>query len=255
MLDPKRLRSDLDEVSTQMRRRGVQLDTARILELESRRKGLQVSTQELQNRRNTRSKAIGKAKAAGEDVQMLLQEVADLGEKLKAAQAELGQLQTAMQAIALGLPNVPHASVPQGRDEADNREERRWGAPRQFDFEPKDHVDLGALAGWMDFEVAAKLTGARFVVLAGPLARLQRALTQFMLDTHTREHGYTETYVPFLVNAESLTGTGQLPKFGEDLFKLHGDPEYYLIPTAEVPVTNLIRNVIIDADYMPSTLR
>lgn len=251
MLDPKRLRSDLDEVSTQMRRRGVQLDTARILELESRRKGLQVSTQELQNRRNTRSKAIGKAKAAGEDVQMLLQEVADLGEKLKAAQAELGQLQTAMQAIALGLPNVPHASVPQGRDEADNREERRWGAPRQFDFEPKDHVDLGALAGWMDFEVAAKLTGARFVVLAGPLARLQRALTQFMLDTHTREHGYTETYVPFMVNAESLTGTGQLPKFGEDLFKLHGDPEYYLIPTAEVPVTNLIRNVIIDADYMP----
>jgi len=251
MLDPKRLRSDLDEVSTQMRRRGVQLDTARILELESRRKGLQVSTQELQNRRNTRSKAIGKAKAAGEDVQMLLQEVADLGEKLKAAQAELGQLQTAMQAIALGLPNVPHASVPQGRDEADDREERRWGAPRQFDFEPKDHVDLGALAGWMDFEVAAKLTGARFVVLAGPLARLQRALTQFMLDTHTREHGYTETYVPFLVNAESLTGTGQLPKFGEDLFKLHGDPEYYLIPTAEVPVTNLIRNVIIDADYMP----
>jgi seryl-tRNA synthetase len=251
MLDPKRLRNALDEVSTQMRRRGVQLDTARILELESRRKGLQVSTQELQNRRNTRSKAIGKAKAAGEDVQMLLQEVADLGDKLKAAQDELGQLQSAMQAIALGLPNLPHPSVPEGRDEADNREERRWGAPRLFDFEPKDHVDLGALAGWMDFEVAAKLTGARFVVLAGPLARLQRALTQFMLDTHTREHGYTETYVPFMVNADSLTGTGQLPKFGEDLFKLHGDPEYYLIPTAEVPVTNLIRNVIIDADYMP----
>ena len=251
MLDPRRLRNELDTVATQLRRRGLELDVTRIAELEERRKALQVRTQELQNTRNTRSKAIGKAKAAGEDIQPLLEEVATLGDRLKAGEAELAALQGELEAIALGIPNLPHPSVPDGRDEADNREERRWGEPPQFDFEPRDHVDLGSARGWMDFDVAAKLTGSRFVVLSGPLARLQRALTQFMLDTHTTEHGYTETYVPFMVNADSLRGTGQLPKFEADLFKLCGEMAYYLIPTAEVPVTNLVRDVIVEADAMP----
>ena len=251
MLDPRRLRNELDTVAAQLRRRGLELDVTRIAELEERRKALQVRTQELQNTRNTRSKAIGKAKAAGEDIQPLLEEVATLGDRLKAGEAELAALQGELEAIALGIPNLPHPSVPDGRDEADNREERRWGEPPQFDFEPRDHVDLGSARGWMDFDVAAKLTGSRFVVLSGPLARLQRALTQFMLDTHTTEHGYTETYVPFMVNADSLRGTGQLPKFEADLFKLCGEMAYYLIPTAEVPVTNLVRDVIVEADAMP----
>ena len=251
MLDPKRLRTELREVAAQLKRRGFELDTEALRALEERRKELQVETQALQNERNTRSRSIGQAKAAGEDIQPLLDEVAGLGERLKAAEAELEAVQGRLEALALGIPNIPHASVPDGSDENDNREERRWGEPPSFDFEPKDHVDLGAARGLLDFDVAAKLTGSRFAVLAGPLARLHRALIQFMLDTHTREHGYTEAYVPYLVNADSLRGTGQLPKFEADLFKLQGEQEYYLIPTAEVPVTNLVRDVIVEADYMP----
>jgi seryl-tRNA synthetase len=251
MLDPRLLRNELEATAAQLARRGVVLDQENIARLENRRKELQVAAQELQSERNTRSKAIGKAKAAGEDIQPLLDEVSDLGEKLKAAEEELTTVQQELQVIALGIPNIPAPDVPEGTDEADNREERRWGEPPKFDFEPKDHVDLGAGLGMMDFETAAKVTGSRFTVMSGPLARLQRALTQFMLNTHTKEHGYTETYVPFIVNADSLQGTGQLPKFGEDLFKLCGDSDYYLIPTAEVPVTNIVRDTILEADYLP----
>ncbi len=251
MLDPRLLRTQLQETAAQLARRGFQLDTVRIGELEERRKRLQVESQELQNERNSRSKAIGRAKSAGEDIQPLLDQVAELGDQLKAKQEELSGVQAELAEITLGIPNLPHESVPEGRDEADNREERRWGEPPRFDFEPKDHVDLGDASGLLDFEAAARLTGSRFAVMAGPLARLHRALIQFMLDTHTTEHGYTEAYVPYMVNADSLRGTGQLPKFEEDLFKLCGESGYYLIPTAEVPVTNLIRDQIIDADYMP----
>ncbi|MES9868885.1 MAG: serine--tRNA ligase [Sedimenticola sp.] len=251
MLDPRLLRNDLDNTAQQLARRNVQLDVSLIASLEARRKELQVSAQELQNERNSRSKGIGKAKAAGEDIQPLLAEVADLGDKLKAAQDELNDVQSQLRDITLGIPNIPHESVPQGSDEEDNREERRWGEPAAFDFEPKDHVDLGVDGGWLDFEAAAKITGSRFVTLNGALARMQRALAQFMLDTHTAEHGYTETYVPFMVNADSLQGTGQLPKFEEDLFKLSGELPYYLIPTAEVPVTNLVRDEILEEENMP----
>ncbi|MEW8507671.1 MAG: serine--tRNA ligase [Candidatus Thiodiazotropha sp.] len=251
MLDPRLLRNNLDEVAQQLARRGYQLDREQISNLEAQRKRLQVESQELQNQRNSRSKSIGKAKAAGEDIEPLLAEVAELGDLLKEAQEALGKIQEALSEITLGIPNLPHESVPDGKDEADNRVERCWGEPREFEFEPKDHVDLGDANGLLDFEAAARLTGSRFAVMAGPLARLHRALIQFMLDTHTTEHGYTEAYVPYMVNADSLRGTGQLPKFEEDLFKLCGDTEYYLIPTAEVPVTNLIREQIIEADYMP----
>jgi len=251
MLDPRLLRSELSDVVAQLARRGVTLDKERFEALEARRKALQIETQDLQNARNRRSKSIGKAKAAGENTAPLLAEVADLGERLKTAQTGLAALQGELQGLARGLPNLPHADVPDGTGENDNREERRWGEPRAFDFAPKDHVDLGAPKGWMDFDTAAKLAGSRFVVLSGPLARLHRALIQFMLDTHTTEHGYTETYVPYLVNAESLYGTGQLPKFETDLFKIPGERELFLIPTAEVPVTNLVRDCIVDADYMP----
>jgi len=251
MLDPRLLRSELSYVTEQLARRGVTLDGARFEALEPRRKALQVETQALQSERNRRSKAIGKAKAAGEDTVPLLAEVADLGERLKTIQAQLVALQEELQGLVLGLPNLPHASVPHGTGEDDNREERRWGEPRVFDFVPKDHVDLGVSKGWMDFDTAAKLAGSRFVVLSGSLARLHRSLIQFMLDTHTAEHDYTETYVPYLVNTESLYGTGQLPKFEADLFKIPGERGLFLIPTAEVPVTNLVRDCIVDADYMP----
>jgi seryl-tRNA synthetase len=251
MLDPRLLRNDLQATADRLSRRGVQLDLPRIDALESSRKQLQVAAQELQNQRNSRSKQIGKAKAAGEDIKPLLDEVADLGERLKQAQEELADVQEALREITLGIPNLPHPSVPEGVDESDNREERRWGTPPEFEFEPKDHVDLGVARGWMDFEAAAKLTGSRFVTLQGPLARMQRALTQFMLDTHSSEHGYTETYVPYLVNADSLQGTGQLPKFEQDLFRLSGELRYYLIPTAEVPVTNLVRDEITEDGEMP----
>ena len=250
MLDPKLLRSDLDGVAKALARRGFTLDTARLAELEARRKAVQVEAQELQNERNTKSKSIGKAKAAGGDIQPLLDEVATLGDRLKAANDALGEVQEALRTFALGMPNLPDASVPDGRDENDNREERRWGEPRAFDFEPKDHVDLGAALDMLDFDSAAKLTGSRFTVMSGALARLHRALTQFMLDTHTIQHGYIEAYVPYMVNPESLFGTGQLPKFAEDLFRLEGS-DFYLIPTAEVPLTNLVRDVIVEDDYMP----
>ena len=250
MLDPKLLRSDLDGVAKALARRGFTLDTARLAELEARRKAVQVEAQELQNERNTKSKSIGKAKAAGDDIQPLLDEVATLGDRLKAANEVLAEVQEALRTFALEMPNRPDASVPDGQDENDNREERRWGEPRTFDFEPKDHVDLGAALDMLDFDVAAKLTGSRFTVMSGALARLHRALTQFMLDTHTIQHGYTEAYVPYMVNPDSLFGTGQLPKFAEDLFRLEGS-DFYLIPTAEVPLTNLVRDVIVEDDYMP----
>jgi len=251
MLDPKLLRTDLDATAAQLARRGFVLDTARIGALEARRKAAQIATQDLQNERNTRSKAIGKAKAQGQDAAPLLAEVADLGDKLKQAEAELTQIQNELDELLLGVPNIPHASVPEGRDENDNVEVRRWGEPRAFDFDPRDHVDIGAALGQLDFDTAAKITGARFAVMSGPLARMHRALIQFMLDLHTTQHGYTETYVPYMVNAESLRGTGQLPKFEADLFALKGEQNYYLIPTAEVPVTNIVRDVIIDTEQMP----
>ncbi|HEY5790426.1 MAG TPA: serine--tRNA ligase [Gammaproteobacteria bacterium] len=247
MLDPRRLRTDLAGVVAGLARRGVAFDEARFNALEGERKQLQVRTEELQAERNRRSKAIGQAKARGEDAAPLLAEVARFGEELKQASARLDVLQQELQAFLLEIPNLPDASVPDGADEASNLELRRWGEPPAFDFTPLDHVAVGEQLGLLDLEAAAKLTGARFAVLRGPLARLQRALTQFMLDLHTGEHGYTETYVPYLVNAESLTGTGQLPKFAADLFHLEGEPGYYLIPTAEVPVTNLVRDAIVDA--------
>jgi seryl-tRNA synthetase len=251
MLDPRWLRTDLEGIAAHLARRGFILDQVRFEALETERKGLQISVQELQNQRNTRSKMIGQAKAAGQNLAPLLAEVAEMGDQLKSAEARLSDIQNELNGLSLNLPNVPDASVPDGRSEAENREERRWGTPPQFAFPPKDHVDLGARQGGMDFDVAAKLSGARFVVLTGMLARLQRALIQFMLDIHTLEHGYTEAYVPYLVNADSLQGTGQLPKFEADLFKVPGEKTLYLIPTAEVPVTNLARDVIVEAAALP----
>ncbi|WP_293646017.1 serine--tRNA ligase [Thiolapillus sp.] len=251
MLDPKLLRNNLQEVADTLKRRGMALDTLAIEKLETRRKELQVRTQELQNERNTRSKSIGKAKAAGEDIQPLLDEVTSLGDALKDAENDRKQVQEQLRDILMGLPNLPDDSVPDGEDEEDNREERTWGDIPSFDFEPKDHVDLGEAVGGLDFAAAAKITGSRFTVMHGNMARLHRALTQFMLDQHTTEHGYRETYVPYMVNADSMTGTGQLPKFAEDAFRLEGEQDYYLIPTAEVPLTNLLRDEILDADAVP----
>lgn len=251
MLDPKRLRNDLEEVAQQLARRGFKLDVARIQELESQRRELQSATQELQNQRTLRSKAIGQAKARGEDIQPLLAEVDGLGERLVQSEQALAALQEQIQTIALNIPNILDASVPDGKDENDNLEVRRWGSPRPFDFTPKDHVDLGAPNGWMDFDAGSKLTGSRFVVLRTAMAKLHRALIQFMLNTHTEQHGYNEVYVPYMVNADSLRGTGQLPKFEEDLFKLNNEQGYYLIPTAEVPVTNLVRDEIVPESQLP----
>jgi seryl-tRNA synthetase len=251
MLDPKLLRNDLEWVAGQLSRRGFVLDTDSLQVLEARRKDIQMQTQQLQAERNSRSRGIGKAKAAGEDIAPLLKEVEGLGSQLKQKEDELAGLQDELNSILLGIPNIPHASVPDGKGEEDNPEIRRWGEPPAFDFEPKDHVDLGEQIGQLDFETAAKLTGSRFSVMQGPLACLHRALIQFMLDTHTRDHGYREVYVPYMVNAESLRGTGQLPKFEDDLFKLAGDTDYYLIPTAEVPVTNLARDTIVEAESLP----
>ena len=251
MLDPKRLRNDLDEVAAQLARRGFVLDVDNIRALEQRRKTLQVETEQLQNERKVRSKAIGQAKAKGDNVEPLMAEVAEIGERVKLAEQELASLQAELEAIALGIPNILEASVPDGKDENANVEIRRWGEPPAFDFTPKDHVDLGLPNGWMDFDAGAKLTGSRFVVLRAAMARLHRALIQFMLDTHTQVHGYSEVYTPYMVNADSLRGTGQLPKFEEDLFKLNNEQGYYLIPTAEVPVTNLVRDTIVDAADLP----
>lgn len=251
MLDPKLLRKDIDAVAAQLARRGYTLDVEQFNTLEAQRKELQVRTQELQNERNTKSKSIGKAKAQGEDIKPLLAEVANLGDKHKQAEQALSKLLVEIDTMVMEIPNIPDTSVPDGLNEDDNVEISKWGEPTPFDFEPKDHVDLGLPNGWMDFEVATKLTGSRFVVMRGSMARLHRALIQFMLDTHTQEHGYSEVYVPYMVNQESLRGTGQLPKFEEDLFKLNAEQEYYLIPTAEVPVTNLVRGEILDAKDLP----
>ena len=251
MLDPKLLRSDPAAVAANLARRGVVLDVAALRAIEERRKQHQVETETLQAERNAKSKAIGMAKAKGEDATPLLVAVADLGARLDAAQAALAAVQAEVEAIALTLPNLLHASVPDGGDESANREEKRWGTPREFGFEPLDHVALGELRGWLSFEQAAKLTGSRFVVVEGPLVRMQRALIVFMMDLHARRHGYTEVHVPYIVNRASLIGTGQLPKFEADLFALKGEQDWFLIPTAEVPVTNLARDVILEADQLP----
>ncbi len=251
MLDPRLIRTELASVAAKLATRGFELDTTKLESLESRRKEIQVKTQELQAERNARSKSIGKAKASGEDIAPLLAEVGKLGDDLKAAEQALSALQLELDEIMLGIPNLPHESTPVGRSEDDNVEVHRWGTPRTFDFEIQDHVDVGEKIGGLDFETAAKITGSRFAVMTGGIARMHRALIQFMLDLHTSEHGYTETYVPFMVNKDSLRGTGQLPKFEEDLFKLNGEQEYYLIPTAEVPVTNMVRDTIVNADEMP----
>jgi len=300
MLDPVLLRAQLADTAARLEKRGFDLDTAAIEALESDRKKVATETQELQNLRNTRSKAIGQAKAKGEDVSAIMAEVAGIGDKLKANEAALAEVQAKLSDIALRIPNLPHDSVPVGKDEHDNVEVSRWGEPRKFDFAVKDHVELGARHGWLDGEAGAKLSGARFTVLRGELARLHRALAQFMLDLHTREHGYTECNVPLLVNPETMQGTGQLPKFEEDLFvtmkppvvdpsdffergslritpealKFFDDPENappetvteaveyvdtigksyrdrYLIPTAEVSLTNLVRDSIVEADALP----
>ena len=250
MLDPRLFRTDLDFVTEQLARRSFTFNPEAYVELEARRKDVQVKTQDLQNERNSRSKTIGLAKAKGEDVQPLLDEVQHLGDELNAAETKLSEIQIDMDALMAGIPNLLDASVPAGKSEEFNIELSRWGEVPSFDFEAKDHVDLGAKLG-MDFELGAKIAGARFVVLNGALARLQRAIIQLMLDTHIEQHGYSETYVPYLVNADSLRGTGQLPKFEADLFKASEDPALYLIPTAEVPVTNIVRDVIIDAKALP----
>jgi seryl-tRNA synthetase len=251
MLDPKLLRSDLDFCQQQLARRGYELDTKMFTALEEKRKDLQVKTQDLQKERNAKSKAIGQAKAKGEDASAILAEVTDLGDQLKVAEEELNTYQVQLNDLLMGIPNLPHESTPNGRNEDNNVEVRKWGEPRQFDFDVRDHVDVGEALGLLDFETAAKITGSRFAVMSGAIARLHRALIQYMLDLHTTEHGYTETYVPYIVNADSLRGTGQLPKFEEDLFKVRYENDYYLIPTAEVPVTNIVRDVIINDDYMP----
>ena len=251
MLDPRLLRGHLEEVRRALARRGYDLDVARFEALERRRKALQTRVQELQSLRNARSKEIGRAKAAGEDIAPLREQVAAIGRELEGAEAELREVLAELEAFQLGIPNLPHESVPDGEDESANVEVRRWGEPPSFDFEPEDHVALGARHGWLDFEAAARLSGARFAVLRGEAARLQRALIQFMLDLHTAEHGYREVYVPYLVHREALVGTGQLPKFEEDLFRVEADPPFWLIPTAEVPVTNLVREQILPAEALP----
>ncbi|MCB2426383.1 serine--tRNA ligase [Methylophaga pinxianii] len=250
MLDLKLLRTEPQSVAAALARRGFKLDVELLETLEAERRQAQLDAQSLQTERNARSKMIGKAKASGEDIAPLLAEIDDLGDQHKAAEARLAKVLDQLNDLAMGIPNIPQDDVPAGKDEQDNVEVSRWGTPRQFEFEAKDHVDLGAGLQQMDFETAAKITGARFVTLTGQLARLQRALIQLMLDTHITEHGYTETYVPYLVNADSLRGTGQLPKFAEDLFAVD-DGQLYLIPTAEVPVTNIVRDSIVDAAQLP----
>ena len=252
MLDPVLFRSKLHETAERLRAtRGYALDVAAFEALEAERKSVQTRTQELQNLRNTRSKAIGIAKGKGEDTAALMAEVANIGDELKAGEQRQAELIEAIETLALNVPNIPHESVPFGSDEHGNAEQHRWGTPRQFAFTPKDHVDLGARKGWLDAETAAKLSGARFTVLRGELARLHRALAQFMLDLHTQEHGYLETNVPLMVNAASMRGTGQLPKFEEDLFATAGEDRRYLIPTSEVPLTNIVRDEIVAAETLP----
>ncbi|MHA6823975.1 serine--tRNA ligase [Ralstonia pseudosolanacearum] len=263
MLDIQLLRKDIDAVAARLNDRGYELDVAGFAALEAERKAIQTRTEELQARRNSLSKQIGMLKGKGEDASAVMAEVAGIGDELKASAAQLDVVQGRLQDLLLSIPNVPHESVPAGKNETENVEVRREGTPRAFDFAVKDHVDLGAGLG-LDFDVAAKLSGSRFAVLKGPVARLHRALAQFMLDTHTQEHGYTEAYVPYIVNAASMRGTGQLPKFEEDLFRVprkmgqateaeageHVE-NFYLIPTAEVPLTNLVRDEIVAGDALP----
>ena len=250
MLDPQTLRNEIGQVAKALAKRHYTLDVAAIETLEEKRKAVQVKTQALQQQRNSRSKEIGKAKAQGDDVQPLLDEVASLGDELKSSEDELNEIQKELNEIVMGIPNIPHDSVPEGQTEEDNEEIRRWGKAKAFDFEVKDHVDLGESMGLLDFEAGVRIAGTRFSVMQGAIARLHRALIQFMLETHTREHGYTELNVPYLANSDSLLGTGQLPKFEEDLFHIEGY-DFYLIPTAEVPVTNLVRDQILSAESMP----
>jgi seryl-tRNA synthetase len=265
MLDIQTLRNDLSGVATRLAARGFVLDTARFEQLEAERKTIQTRTQDLQAQRNATSKRIGQAKAKGEDVSAIMAEVAGIGDELKQLEAKLPQVLQALDAFLAVIPNVPHASVPMGKSEADNMEVRRFGEPTRFDFAVQDHVSIGEGLGGLDFETATKIAGARFTLLKGSLARLHRALAQFMLDTHTEQHGYTETYVPFMVNADSMRGTGQLPKFEEDLFRVPKeiagqtadnpkntqDFYFYLIPTAEVPVTNMVRDEIVPLEKLP----
>jgi len=250
MLDPKLLRNEPQQLANILARRGYRLDVAAVEKLEQQRKQAQLDAQQLQTERNARSKMIGKAKAAGEDIQPLLAEIDDLGDKHKAAEFKLNEVLDKITDLAMDIPNTVQDDVPAGASEDDNIEVLRWGDLPEFDFEPLDHVDLGAKLGAMDFETAAKISQARFVTLTGPLAKLQRALTQFMLDLHTEQHGYTEAYVPYLVNSDSLRGTGQLPKFADDLFAVD-DAGLYLIPTAEVPVTNIVRDTISSDEQLP----
>ena len=256
MLDSKLLRGNIDFVVEQLKRRDFSFDVNEFNKLEDKRKVIQVETQDLQNLRNTKSKLIGQVKSSGEDIKPLLAEVSDLGQKLDNAKSALNAIQLEIDKIIMAIPNIPHPSVPEGTSEDDNLELLKWGKPKKFSFDAKDHVDLGEPLG-LDFSTAAKISGSRFVVITGKLAKLQRALTQFMLDHHTEKNGYTETYAPYLVNSDSLTGTGQLPKFEADLFKthLHGEEgeakALYLIPTAEVPVTNIVRDSIIKDTELP----
>jgi len=254
MIDPKLLRQATQDVADNLARRGFTFDVAGYQALEERRKELQVTTEQLQSERNASAKSIGKAKAQGEDIEPLLAAVKDLGDSLDKANSALSQLQAELQDIELGLPNLLMDDVPDGADESDNAEIRSWGTPADFDFEVRDHIDIGADLGMLDFDAAAKISGSRFAIMRGALARLQRALVQFMLDTHVSEHGYEEAYVPYLVQDQALIGTGQLPKFEEDLFKTTTEPPFYLIPTAEVPLTNLARDTILDANSLPRRL-
>ena len=251
MLDPKLLRTEFDEVAKHIGRRGLSLDKKRFSELEEQRKNLQVETEDLQGQRNKNSKLIGQAKSKGEDASEIMAAMEKINQSLKTNETKLEVLLSEIQTWMLELPNLPDSSVPDGSTEDDNQEVRKWGEIPSFDFEVKDHVDLGESLGGLDFETAAKITGSRFVTMQGGIAKLHRALIQFMIDTHTAEHGYEEVYVPYIVNAQSLTGTGQLPKFEEDLFKLNHENDYYLIPTAEVPVTNIWRDRIAKEEELP----
>ena len=253
MLDSKLVRTQLQDIADRLATRGFQLDVARFEALESQRKSVQMRTEQLQNERNTRSKAIGQAKARGEDIAPLLAEVDKMGSDLEEGKRELDGIQVELDNLLLNIPNLPHESVPVGADEDGNVEVARWGTPRSFDFPVQDHVALGEQHGWLDFETAAKLSGARFALLRGPIARLHRALAQFMINLHTGEHGYEEAYTPYLVQAPALQGTGQLPKFEEDLFKItrEGEADFYLIPTAEVSLTNIVSGEILDAKQLP----
>ena len=254
MLDSQWLRADIEDIAQRLTVRGFELDIAAFRDLEGRRKVLQTDTESLQSERNRCAKEIGQAKARGDDAAEVMAQAASINDRLKTVESELATVQIALTEFISGIPNIPHHSVPTGRNETDNVEIRRWGESTEFAFPPKDHVDLGAELGMLDFEMAVKLSGSRFVVMYGDLVRLHRALIHFMIDLHTREHGYREIYVPYLVNADSLFGTGQLPKFADDQFVFPGEPPLYLVPTAEVPVTNTARDRIFTADELPQKM-